>query len=86
MKNKENQSLQRILSNPFYCLESVCPIYAQEHEPLISEKEWIGANVQLIKEIGSEKFLIHLLENLKGNYVTSDDSESNLNDVPGLFK
>jgi len=63
--------LSKIVANPFYCLSSVHPIFAQDHEPLISEEMWIGAAAAAIKNMGSEKFLRLLLENLKGNYVVA---------------
>ena len=65
------QELSKIVANPFYCLSSVHPIFAQDHEPLISEEMWIGAAAAAIKDMGAEKFLRLLLENLKGNYVAS---------------
>jgi len=39
------------------------------HQPIISEAEWIKANVRLIREIGTSRWLTLLLENLRGNYV-----------------
>ena len=57
--------------DPFYCLSSVHPIFAQVHEPLISEEMWVGAAAAAIKDIGAEKFLRLLLENPKGNYIAS---------------
>lgn len=41
------------------------------HEPLISEDDWIRANVGLIKELGPEAYLRNLLSILKGNYPRS---------------
>ena len=65
------QELSKIVANPFYCLSSVNPIFAQHHETLISEEMWIEAATAAVKDMGAEKFLRLLLENLKGNYVTS---------------
>ena len=45
---------------------------------MISEEQWISAATKLIKESGPEVFLRNLLENLKGNYVGTDD-QSHLN-------
>ena len=41
---------------------------AVPHEPLISEDDWIMANVRLIEELGPEPYLRNLLSVLKGNY------------------
>ena len=38
------------------------------HEPLISEDDWVKANVTLISELGPEPYLRNLLSVLKGNY------------------
>jgi hypothetical protein len=45
---------------------SRCP-----HEPLISEDDWVKANVGLIGELGPEAYLRNLLSILKGNYPRS---------------
>ena len=42
--------------------------FAQDHDTLVSEEQWVKASANLIREIGAEKFLRLLLENLKGNY------------------
>lgn len=60
--------IERILSNPFYCIQ-VDETFSLKHKPLISEEDWIKGGARLIKEIGAEEYLKHLLENLKGNYV-----------------
>ena len=65
------EEISKIVANPFYCLSSVHPIFAQDHEPLISEEMWVAAAAAAIKDMGAEKFLRLLLENLKGNYVAS---------------
>ena len=62
------EELSKVLANPFYCLRSVHPIFAQDHDTLVSEEQWVKASANLIREIGAEKFLRLLLENLKGNY------------------
>lgn len=63
------QQLKKAIANPFYCLPQVHEIFIQEHDPLITENEWIIANAKLMSEIGSEEWLKLLLDNLKGNYV-----------------
>ena len=65
------EEISKIVANPFYCLSSVHPIFAQDHETLISEEMWIGAAAVAVKDMGAEKFLRLLLENLKGNFVAS---------------
>ena len=65
------QELSKIVANPFYCLSAVHPIFAQVHEPLISEEKWVGAAAAAIEDMGAEKFLRLLLENLKGNYIVA---------------
>jgi hypothetical protein len=42
----------------------VHPIFAQDHETLISEEMWIGAAAAAVKDMGAERFLRLLLENL----------------------
>jgi hypothetical protein len=66
-----DEEISKIVANPFYCLSSVDPIFAQHHDTLISEEMWVEAAAAAIKEVGAEKFLQLLLENLKGNYVAS---------------
>ena len=65
------EEISKIVANPFYCLSRVDPIFAQDHEALISEEMWIGAAAAAVKDMGAEKFLRLLLENLKGNYIAS---------------
>jgi hypothetical protein len=54
-----------ILANPFYCLRVVAPVFAMEHEPLMTEEKFIKAGVQLIKEVGAAEYIRLVLENLK---------------------
>jgi hypothetical protein len=56
-----------MIANPFYAIE-IDEDLATPHEPMISEDEWVKANVQLINELGSEAYLRNLLSILKGNY------------------
>lgn len=62
-----DEEISKIVANPFYCLSSVNPIFAQHHETLISEEMWIEAAAAAVEDMGAEKFLRLLLENLKGN-------------------
>lgn len=76
-ENLSPEDYHKLLPNPFYCLPEIDPIFVELHEPLITEEMWIAANVKVIEEIGSEKWLFLLLENLKGNYVRSVNPEDN---------
>ena len=58
-------NLQRIIINPFYAI-TVAPQLTQEHEPPMSEAEWVQANASLMGEMGSERWLRHLLDVLEG--------------------
>lgn len=62
------ENVERMLANPFYCI-TINKIFAEKHEPLITEELWIKAAIKSIEESGAEKFLKELLENLKGNYI-----------------
>jgi hypothetical protein len=56
-----------VIANPFYAI-NIDEGLAVSHEPLISEDDWITANVRLIEELGAEPYLRNLLLVLKGNY------------------
>jgi len=59
-----------MVANPFYAV-NIDEQLALPHEPLISEDDWVRANVGLIKELGPEAYLRNLLSILKGNYPRS---------------
>ena len=59
-----------IVGNPFSAI-NIAPVLAQPHPPLISEQEWITANIKLIEDLGPEAYLHNLLSILKGNYPTA---------------
>jgi hypothetical protein len=67
--------IARMLMNPFYAID-INPNLALPHEPLLSEEEWIAANLRMIADIGPESFLRTLLHILKGGYLAGDDSDS----------
>jgi hypothetical protein len=67
--------IARMLMNPFYAID-IDPNLALPHEPLLSEEEWIAANLRMIADIGPESFLRTLLHILKGGYLAGDDSDS----------
>ncbi len=55
-----------MVANPFYAI-TIDEGLALPHEPLISEDDWVGANVGLIEELGPEAYLRNLLSIFKGN-------------------
>ena len=59
-----------MVANPFYAI-NIDEGLALPHEPLISEDDWVRANVGLIEELGPEAYLRNLLSILKGNYPRS---------------
>lgn len=59
-----------MIANPFYAIK-IDDGLTMPHEPLISEDDWIKANVDLIAELGPEPYLRNLLSILKGNYPRS---------------
>jgi hypothetical protein len=56
-----------MIANPFYAI-NIDEGLAVPHEPLISEDDWVKANVRLIGELGAEPYLRNLLSVLEGNY------------------
>lgn len=64
-----------LLANPIYAI-NIDPTLAVEHPPLVSEDDWIAANVQGIEELGAEAWLRNLLVVLKGGYVRRSDDSS----------
>jgi hypothetical protein len=60
-----------LLGNPFYAI-NIDPQLAEPHEPLVSEDDWIAANVRQVEELGAEAYLRNLLSILKGNYPRSE--------------
>ena len=65
-------NLQRIIINPFYAI-TVAPQLTEEHEPPLSEAEWVQANASLMREMGSERWLRQLLDVLNGDIVTAEE-------------
>jgi hypothetical protein len=54
-----------MLINPFYAI-NIDPGLADEHDPLVTEEQWVQANLKLIDEIGAHEWLQHLLAVLQG--------------------
>jgi hypothetical protein len=65
-------NLQRIIINPFYAI-TVAPQLTEEHEPPLSEAEWVQANASLMREMGGERWLRQLLDVLNGDIVTAEE-------------
>jgi len=63
-----------LLVNPVYAIE-IDEDLLFEHEPLVTEDQWVGANIELIKQVGAETWLRELLSVLKGNHLLSCDSD-----------
>lgn len=60
--------LNKMLCNPFYAINFGSGLFG-DHEPMISEKEWVRVQKILIEEMGQDKYFKLLLDVLKGNYV-----------------
>ena len=56
-----------MVASPFYAI-TIDEGLTLPHEPMISEDDWIRANVNLINELGPEPYLCNLLSILNGNY------------------
>ncbi len=65
MPHFTEDSLQRIIINPFYAI-TVAPQLTVEHEPRLDEAEWVRANASLMGEMGAERWLRQLLDVLEG--------------------
>lgn len=67
MKLTKND-VARMFVNPFYCINLDEGLFG-DHQPMVTEKEWIQTNKVVIAEMGVDKWLKELLEVLKGGYV-----------------
>ncbi len=65
MAHFTKDSLRRIIINPFYAI-TVAPQLTEEHGPAMGEAEWVQANASLMREMGCERWLRHLLDVLEG--------------------
>jgi hypothetical protein len=68
------EDIQRIMTNPFYCINIAAEL-CSPHEPMVSEEQWIAAATKLIAQEGAATFLKHLLENLKGHYLAREPDQ-----------
>ena len=62
----DENDAKKILANPFPVI-TVSRQFSDEHEPIISEEDWVKINAKLINEIGAEEYLHRLLEVLKNS-------------------
>ena len=51
------------------------PGLALPHDPIISEDDWVAANLRTIAEAGPEAFLRTIIDVLKGGYIASGDGD-----------
>jgi len=58
-------SLRRIIINPFYAI-TVAPQLTEEHEPPMSEAEWVKVNAAWMMGMVSERWFRQLLDMLEG--------------------
>ena len=72
MPHFTEDNLQRIIINPYYAI-TVALQLTEEHEPAMSEAEWVQANASLMREMGSERWLRQLLDVLNGDIVTAEE-------------
>jgi hypothetical protein len=68
----DTQDVEHMLINPFYAI-TIDPDLLVEHESLVSEAQWVAANVRLIDEIGAKAWLEKLLTVLQGDSPRNPD-------------
>jgi hypothetical protein len=76
----ENDTVNMII-NPYYAI-NISPDLAGEHEPLVTQDQWVQANLRLLDEIGAREWLEHLLAVLQGDYPVGPNDP----DIPGGYK
>jgi hypothetical protein len=68
----DEDQLKQQLINPYYAT-NFDPDFATEHAPILSESQWVKANVHPIGELGPEEWLQRLLAALQGDYPHNPD-------------
>jgi len=63
-----------MLMNPYYAITFYPGLFG-EHPPLVSEEQWVKANLRLVDELGTEAYLCQLLAVLKGDYPDNGEVE-----------
>jgi hypothetical protein len=75
MDEGSRKDAEHVLINPFYAI-NITPDLMGEHDPLVSEAQWVAANKKLIEEIGVQAWLEKLLAVLQGDFPrTPDDGD-----------
>ena len=73
--------VEKLFTNPFYCINFSDSLFGQ-HQPMITEEEWIRVQIKLIKDMGQEKYFKTLLDSIK-NPLTSGDYPTTYGYTPG---
>jgi hypothetical protein len=68
----DEDQLKQQLINPYYAI-NFDPDFATAHAPIVSEAQWVKANIRLIDELGPEEWLKRMLTALKGDYPRKPD-------------
>jgi hypothetical protein len=71
---------EHMLINPFYAVTITSELMG-EHEPLVSEAQWVAANARLIDQIGAKAWLEKLLAVLQGDFPRTPDNDAVLDET-----
>jgi hypothetical protein len=74
MDEGSRKDAEHMLINPFYAI-NITPDLIGEHEPLVSEGEWVADNKKLMEEIGAQVWLEKLLAVLQGDFPRTPKNE-----------
>jgi hypothetical protein len=77
----DEQDVTNIFINPYYAI-NIDPRLLDEHPPIVTQSDWIEANLRLMDEIGAHKWLERLLAVLQGDYPVGPDDP----DIPGGYR
>jgi hypothetical protein len=77
----DEDQLKQQLINPYYAI-NFDPDFVTEHAPIVSEAQWVQANVRLIDELGPEEWLERLLAVLQGDHPRDPDEGATIDDEP----
>lgn len=77
---EENDAVNMLI-NPYYAV-NISPDLAGQHEPLVTQDQWIQANLRLLDEIGAHEWLEHLLAVLQGDSPRNPDELAASHDKP----
>jgi hypothetical protein len=76
----DEDQLKQQLINPYYAI-NFDPDFAIEHAPIVSESQWVEANLRLLDELGPEEWLERLLAVLQGHHSRNPDEVIDPHDV-----